>query len=91
MLINIKGTEIPCPTSAGAGTSFTEATVVRLVNTAAAGTNYLVTVQETAGGTTLGTFTINGNSSVVLEKLPTHTVFAANADVLGAKVGYAGN
>ena len=51
----------------------------------------MVTVQETAGGTTLGTFTINGNSSVVLEKLPTHTVFAANADVLGAKVGYTGN
>ena len=53
----IKGTQITVPNSVGAGTSFSEATLVRLVNTAT-GTDRVVTVQETAGGTTVGTFTI---------------------------------
>ena len=48
----IKGTQITVPNSVGAGTSFSEATLVRLVNTAT-GTDHVVTVQETAGGTCL--------------------------------------
>ena len=41
--------EIPCPITSGAGTSFTEATCVRLVNTD--NTNpWVVNVEETAGG-----------------------------------------
>ena len=44
----IKGTQITVPNSVGAGTSFSEATLVRLVNTAT-GTDRVVTVQETAG------------------------------------------
>ena len=48
----IKGTQITVPNSVGAGTSFSEATLVRLVNTAT-GTDRVVTVQETAGGTQL--------------------------------------
>ena len=55
--ILLKGTQIPVPNTVGAGTSFSEATLVRLVNKAT-GTDYVVTVQETAGGTTVGTFTI---------------------------------
>ena len=43
----IKGTQITVPNSVGAGTSFSEATLVRLVNTAT-GTDRVVTVQETA-------------------------------------------
>ena len=45
----LKGEEAALPTTAGAGTSFSQATLVRLVNTAAVGTNHLVTLQETAG------------------------------------------
>ncbi len=86
--INVKASEIPCPTSAGAGTSFSNATLVRLVNTAASGTNYVVTVQETAGGTGVGTFTIPGQGVEYLEKDPTWTVFASSASVLGTKVGF---
>ena len=41
----IKGTQITVPNSVGAGTSFSEATLVRLVNTAT-GTDRVVTVQE---------------------------------------------
>ena len=84
----IKGTQITVPNSVGAGTSFSEATLVRLVNTAT-GTDRLVTVQETAGGTTVGTFTILRGSVEILEKQTTHTVSVnAGSDVLGAKVGY---
>ena len=86
--INLKADEINLPTSAGAGTSFTQATLVRLVNTAASGTNHIVTVQETAGGTGVGTFTITGQAVEYLEKEPTWTVFASNVAVKGAKVGF---
>ena len=86
--ILIKGTQITVPNSVGAGTSFSEATLVRLVNTAT-GTDRVVTVQETAGGTTVGTFTILRGSVEVLEKQTTHTVSVnAGTAVLGAKIGY---
>ena len=42
--ILIKGTQITVPNTVGAGTSFSEATLVRLVNTAT-GTDRVVTVQ----------------------------------------------
>ena len=84
----IKGTQITVPNSVGAGTSFSEATLVRLVNTAT-GTDRVVTVQETAGGTTVGTFTILRGSVEILEKQVAHTVSVnAGSAVLGAKVGY---
>ena len=79
--------EIPCPISAGAGTSFSEATVVRLVNTD--NTNpWVVNVEETAGSGVIGSFTMPPNSVEYLEKIASHTVFAGNAAVLGAKVGF---
>ena len=84
----LKGEEAALPTTAGAGTSFSQATLVRLVNTAAAGTNHLVTLQETAGGTTVGSFTLLGPTEALVEKDPTFTLFAADAAVKGAKVGF---
>jgi hypothetical protein len=84
----LKGEEAALPTSAGAGTSFSQATLVRLVNTAAVGTNYLVTLQETADGTTVGSFTLLGSTEALVEKDPTFTLFAANAAVKGTKVGF---
>ena len=86
--ILLKGTQIPVPNTVGAGTSFSEATLVRLVNKAT-GTDYVVKVQETANGTDVGTFTILRGSVEILEKQPTHTVSVnTGTDVLGAKVGY---
>ena len=52
----IKGAEAACPTTTGAATSFSEAPVVRLVNTDSSA--HLVTVVETQGGTTVGSFTM---------------------------------
>ena len=81
------GTEIAVPNTVGAGSSFSEATVVRLANPST--TDYVVTVQETAGGTTVGTFTLLADSTELLEKKPTHTVSVnADSNVKGAKVGF---
>ena len=83
----LKGTEVNLPTTAGTGVSFTEATVVRLVNITASD-NIVVTVQETREGTGVGTFTIPAGHVEYLEKAPAHTVFASSAGLRGAKVGF---
>jgi hypothetical protein len=85
----LKGIEATVPNTVGAGSSFSEATVVRLANPSA--TNYVITVSETNTGPTIGTFTLLANSSELLEKYPTHTVHvSAGTDVLGTKVGFTG-
>ena len=81
-----KGAELSLPTTTGTATSFSEATVVRLVNTHSG--NHLVTVVETQSGDVVGSFTMPTGSVEYLEKNPTQCVFAANAGVLGAKVGF---
>ena len=48
----IKGAEAALPTGSGSASTFDNATVVRLVNTAT-GADHLVTVVETQGGTTV--------------------------------------
>ena len=80
--------EISVPGTTGAATSFTQATVVRLVNnnTSAA----VVTVVETQNGTGIGSFTMPGNTVEYLEKTASHCVFAVGGTVLGAKVGFTG-
>ena len=85
--IKVLGQEAALPTTTGTATSFTSATVVRLVNTSASA-EYLVTVVETQGGTVVGSFTLPRLQTELLEKLPSHCVYAANAAVLGAKVGF---
>jgi len=85
--IKILGAEAALPTTTGTATSFSSATVVRLVNTAT-GADYAVTVVETQSGSVIGSFTLMRSQSELLEKLPSHCVYAANAAVLGAKVGF---
>jgi len=85
--IKVLGAESALPTTTGTATSFTSATVVRLVNTAT-GADYAVTVVETQSGSVIGSFTLLRSQSQLLEKLPSHCVYAANAAVLGAKVGF---
>jgi hypothetical protein len=81
-----KGAEAACPISTGAATSFSSATVVRLVNTDTDA--HLVTVVETQNGDVVGSFTMPAATVEYLEKNPTQCVFAANIAVLGAKVGF---
>ena len=82
----ILGAEAACPTTTGTATSFTQASAVRLVNTDSSA--HLVTVVETQSGTVKGSFTLPSSAVEVLEKKHTHCVFAANAGVKGAKVGF---
>ena len=63
-----KGAEAACPTTTGTATSFSEATVVRLVNTHSG--NHLVTVVETQSGDVVGSFTMPTGSVEYLEKPP---------------------
>ena len=86
--ILVKGTQIDVPNAVGAASSFSEATVVRLVNTTTDAR--LVTVAEdNSGTTTIGTFTILGSASELVEKNPTNVVFTdSGTNVKGAKVGF---
>ena len=87
MITLVKGIEAPCGINAANASTFGSATAVRLVNNSA--TARLVTIiDEVGGSTTIGSFTLPGNTVEVVEKKPTEAIFAANAAVLGAKVGY---
>ena len=87
MITLVKGIEAPCGINAANASTFGSATAVRLVNNSA--TARLVTIiDEVGGSTTIGSFTLPGNTVEVVEKKPTEAIFAANAAILGAKVGY---
>ena len=80
--------EINLPTTTGTATSFSSATVVRLVNTTS--TAQTISVVATQSGTGIGTFTMLGNTTEYLEKTASHCVFASAATVRGTKVGFTG-
>ena len=82
----VLGAEAALPTTTGAASSFTEASVVRLVNTDTAA--HLVSVVETQSGSTVGSFTMPAGSVEFLEKQYAYCIFAADAAVKGAKVGF---
>ena len=87
MLTNVKTAQAACGTDSAGSSTITSATVVRLVNTTA--TARVVTVVDSVGGsTTIGSFTLLGNTVEFVEKKSTEAIYAADASVLGAKVGY---
>ena len=83
----LKGEEAALGANTGAANAFSNARLVRLVNTNTSNA-YLVTLVASVGGATLGSFSLAPSSSVELEKEPLNGVFAANAAVKGAAVGY---
>ena len=83
----VTGIEAACGTDAANASTFGSATVVRLVNTTS--TARVVTVATAVGGSTVGTFTILGNTVEFVDKKSTEAIFAAHASVLGTSVGYA--
>lgn len=80
------GAESALPITTGTATSFSQASAVRLVNNSS--TAYTVIVVETQGGNVIGSMTMPGNTVEILEKQYSHCVYADNASVLGAKVGF---
>ena len=88
MITLIKGTQAACGTDAAGASLFGGASAVRLINTTS--TARLITVIDSVGGsTTIGTFTMLGNSVEIVGKKSTEAIFAADATVLGAAVGFA--
>ena len=65
----IKGAEAALPTGSGSASTFDNATVVRLVNTAT-GADHLVTVVETQGGTTCLLYTSPSPRDATLSRMP---------------------
>ena len=86
MTTKLLSAEIALPTTTGAATSFTEATVVRLVNTDSS--SHVVSVVETAGGSAIGSMTLPGNSVEQIVKVASYCVYADSALVKGTKVGF---
>ena len=88
MIINVKADQINVPNTVGAGSSFSEATVVRLANPSTNDRLITVSSVNTNAGK-IGTFTILANTTEILEKRPTDVVHVnAGTDVLGVKIGY---
>ena len=82
----IKGAEAALGANTGAANIFSNARLVRVVNTT--GNAHLVTLVAAVGGSTLGSFTLSAGDVVELEKEPLNGVFAANAGVKAAAIGY---
>ena len=82
----LKGAEEALGTNTAGANIFSNAKLVRVVNTTS--NAHLVTLVEEVGGSTLGSFTLPGGGVVELEKEPLNGVFAANAGVKAAAIGY---
>ena len=78
-------TEAACGVNTGAASNFSSSRYVRLFNTAAVGTEHLITLEE-SGGTDIGTFTLDGQKEAIIKKNPSDQIFAANAAVMGTGV-----
>ena len=80
-----KTTEAALGTNTGAASNIGTTEFVRLHNTAATGTEYLVTLEE-SDGTDIGTFSLDGSDTVIIKKASSDKIFAANAAVLACGV-----
>ena len=78
-------TEAALGTNTGAASIVGSSEFVRLHNTVATGTEYLVTLEE-SGGADIGTFSLDGSNTVIIRKAKTDKLFAANAAVLACGV-----
>lgn len=86
MTTKILADELNLPVTTGAATSFSSATVVRLVNTDTSA--HIVTVVETQSGTGIGSITMPAGSVEQLVKIASHCVYADSNKVRGTKVGF---
>ena len=78
-------TEAALGVNTGAASNVGSTEFVRLHNTAATGTEYLVTLEQ-SDGTDIGTFSLDGADTVIIRKNSTDQLFAANAAVLACGV-----
>ena len=83
----VTGSQAACGTDAAGSSTFGSATVVRLCNNGD-DARLVTVIDEVGGSTTIGTFTLPGNTVEFVEKKSTEAIFAADATVLGSAVGY---
>jgi len=70
------------------GSNVNEASLVYLCNTAAAGTNHLVSLSGDSGEF-LGSFTLPGSTSITVKKKNLDRLAASNAAVVATPIGWA--
>ena len=75
-----KTTEAALGTDDSGSSNIGSSEFVRLYNSAAAGTEHLITLNS-SDGTDLGTFSLEGLDTVIIRKDATDKLFAANAAV----------
>ena len=80
-----KTTEAALGTDDSGSSNIGSSEFVRLHNTAATGTEHLVTLNA-SDGTDLATFSLDGSDTVIIRKRTTDKLFAANAAVLACGV-----
>ena len=78
-------TEAALGVNTGAASNIGTTEFVRLHNTAATGTEYLVTLEQ-SDGTDIGTFSLDGSDTVIIKKESSDKLWAANAAVLACGV-----
>lgn len=83
MKVKVIGTEAACGVSTTNGSTFGNATAVRLCNSGT--TDRLVSVETTAN-VLIGTFTLKSGAVEIVAKTQLDEIFAANAEVLGVGV-----
>jgi hypothetical protein len=86
MTTKILADELNLPITTGTATSFSAATVVRLVNTDTA--SHIITVVESQNGTGIGSITMPGGTVEQIVKTANHCVYADSNKVKGTKVGF---
>lgn len=85
MRIKLLSAQANAPAS-GAATNMSNATCVLAVNTAAVGTDHLITVTSKDEAAVLGTFTLLGGTDKILDKMPEDEIFSTNTAVKLTKV-----
>ena len=85
MKLKLKGSEAAAGTSSTNGSNVGLTTLVRVHN--GGGTRRLVSL-ETSAAALIGTFTISGGATEMLDKTSTDEVFAANAEVKLVGIAY---
>ena len=73
-------TEASLGTDTAGASNISSSEFVRIFNTSNVDTEHLVTLEE-AGGTDIGTFTLGGHQSVIIQKEATDKLFAAHGSV----------
>jgi len=86
MTTKLLADEINLPITTGTATSFSSATVVRLVNTDTSAR--IVTVVETQGGAGIGSMTMPGGSVELLVKTADDLIHVTGGTVQVTKVGF---